>query len=148
MIARSECPCSGATLDKLVQPAILAALTEGPIHGYRLAERINEMAGLFGDKPDVSGVYRSLKKMEAAGLVVSTWEAGDKGHAKRLYEITASGRACLTRWTATLETYLEAIGALLKEAKAALARRPKRRKIGAKQTSPTTRRRRTWRRRK
>ena len=41
----SDCPCSGGTLDKLVQPAILAALTEGPIHGYRLAERINEMIG-------------------------------------------------------------------------------------------------------
>jgi hypothetical protein len=50
----SDCPCSGVTLDKLVQPAILAALTEGPIHGYRLAERISEMAGLFGEKPDVS----------------------------------------------------------------------------------------------
>ena len=61
-----DCPCSGATLDKLVQPAILAALTEGPIHGYRLAERINEMAGLFGEKPDVSGIYRFLKKMEAS----------------------------------------------------------------------------------
>ena len=132
MVTFSECPCSGATLDKLVQPAILAALTEGPIHGYRLAERINEMVGLFGDKPDVSGIYRFLKKMEAAGLVVSTWEAGDKGHAKRLYEITADGRACLGRWTSTLETYLGAIGMLLNEAKAALARKPKRRKIGAK----------------
>lgn len=126
MATFSDCPCSGATLDKLVQPAILAALTEGPIHGYRLAARINEMVGLLGDKPDVSGVYRFLKKMEAAGLVTSSWEAGDKGHAKRLYEITANGRACLARWTTTLETYLEAITSLLNGAKAALARKPKR----------------------
>jgi PadR family transcriptional regulator, regulatory protein PadR len=132
MITFSDCPCSGATLDKLVQPAILTAMTEGPIHGYGLAERINEMVGLFGEKPDVSGVYRFLKKMEANDLVVSTWEAGDKGHAKRLYEITADGRACLARWTSTLETYLEAITTLLNEAKAALARKPKRRTIVAK----------------
>ena len=46
MIILSHCPCSGATLDKLVQPAILAALTEGPLHGYRLAERSKEMAGM------------------------------------------------------------------------------------------------------
>jgi DNA-binding PadR family transcriptional regulator len=135
MITFSDCPCSGATLDKLVQPAILAALTEGPIHGYRLAERIDEMVGLFGDKPDVSGVYRFLKKMESAGLVVSTWEATDKGHAKRLFEITADGRACLARWTATLEIYLEAIGTLLNKAKAALARKPRRRKVGAARSS-------------
>jgi len=129
----SNCPCSGATLDKLVQPAILAALTEGPIHGYRLAERINEMAGLTGGKPDVSGIYRFLKKMEATGFVTSSWETGAQGHAKRLYEITAAGRDCLARWTTTLEVYLETITALLKEARAATARRPKRGRKAAAQ---------------
>lgn len=128
----SNCPCSGATLDKLVQPAILAALTEGPVHGYRLAERVNEMTGLFGEKPDMSGIYRFLKKMEATGLVASFWETGDKGHAKRLYEITSDGRECLGRWTATLEAYLGAITTLLKEAKTAMARKPKYRKPTAK----------------
>ena len=129
MIVLSDCPCSGATLDKLLQPAILTVLTEGPIHGYRLAQRINEMVGMCGDKPDVSGIYRFLKKMEATGYVVSSWEAGDKGHAKRLYEITADGRACLARWASTLEIYMEAIGRLLKVAKAAVARPPKRRQV-------------------
>ena len=120
----SDCPCDGNTLDKLVQPAILVALTEGPIHGYRLAERIDQMVGMFGGQPDISGIYRFLKKMEASGLVVSCWQSGDSGHAKRLYELSADGRACLIRWTATLETYLAAIGNLLCEAKAALARPP------------------------
>jgi len=89
------------------------------------------MAGMFGEKPDVSGIYRFLKKMEASGLVTSGWETGDKGHAKRLYEITADGRACLARWASTLETYLAAITSLLGEAKAALARRPQRRRKAA-----------------
>ena len=131
MRAVSDCPCSGYTLDKLVQPAILAALTEGPIHGYRLAERINEMTGRCGEKPDVSGIYRFLKKMEATGLVTSSWETGAKGHAKRLFEITADGRACLARWTTTLEVYLEAITSLLNETKAAVARRPQGRRKAA-----------------
>jgi len=64
--------------------------------------------------------------------VTSKWETGGKGHAKRLFEITADGRACLARWTSTLETYLEAVSRLLNEVKTALARKPKRRKIGAK----------------
>ena len=128
----SNCPCSGGTLDKLVQPAILAVLSESPSHGYRIAERIAEMPNFVGEKPDVSGIYRFLKKMEATGLVTSSWETGGQGHAKRLYEITAAGRACLGRWTTTLEVYLETITALLKEAKAAMARRPKRRKVAAK----------------
>ncbi len=124
MIVLSDCPCDGNTLDKLLHPAILVALTEGPIHGYRLAERIEQMIGMFGGMPDVSGIYRFLKKMECNGLVASTWQSGDSGHAKRLYELTPDGQACLTQWTATLETYVEAISNLLREAKAALARPP------------------------
>jgi DNA-binding PadR family transcriptional regulator len=128
----ADCPCSGTTLDRLLQPAILAALTEGDMHGYLLAERISRMPGLSDVKPDVSGIYRFLKKMEAAGLVASSWDAGDKGHAKRLFAITSSGRACLTQWTATLEDYRKTIAALLKETKAAARRKPARRKRSAK----------------
>ena len=53
-----DCPCLGGTLDKLIQPAILAALSHGPLHGYKLAERINEMTGCCAGKPDLSGIYR------------------------------------------------------------------------------------------
>jgi PadR family transcriptional regulator, regulatory protein PadR len=127
-----DCPCSGGTLDKLVQPAILTALTEGPIHGYRLAERIKDMTGRCADKPDVSGIYRCLKKMETTGLVSSSWESTGKGHPKRLFEITTDGRTCLVHWTTTLEIYLETITALLREAKVATTRKPKRLKITAK----------------
>jgi DNA-binding PadR family transcriptional regulator len=116
----TDCSCEGNTLDKLVQPAILVALTEGPIHGYRLAERIDQMVGTIGGKPDASGIYRFLKKMEAGGYLISTWQAGEGGHARRLYEITPDGRACLMRWTSTLESYLQAISNLLNEAKVAI----------------------------
>lgn len=128
----ADCPCTGATLDRLVQPAILAVLTEGPIHGYRLAERINEMAGRARDEPDVSGIYRFLKKMQTAGLVTSSWEAGAKGHARRLYEITSAGRSCLAHWTTTLEAYREMVTALLGAARAATGRDAKRCKCAAK----------------
>lgn len=113
------CPCAGATLDRLIQPAILAALAEGPSHGYRIAERIGEMPNVIGEKPDVSGVYRFLKNMESKGLVVPSWETPDQGHAKRLYQITAAGEKCLARWAETLETYVAAITGLLEVVRAA-----------------------------
>ena len=118
----SDCPCSGGTLDKLIQPAILAVLSEGPSHGYRIAEAISEMPNFVAEKPDVSGVYRFLKNMESKGLVVSSWDAPGKGHAKRLYKITASGEACLARWIETLDGYLTTINALLATARAAVSR--------------------------
>jgi PadR family transcriptional regulator, regulatory protein PadR len=123
MVDFMNCPCSGVTLDKLIQPAILAVLAEEPAHGYRIAEKIGEMPNFGGIKPDVSGIYRFLKAMEAKGLVVSSWDMPGKGHAKRLYEITTAGEACLGRWVDTLDGYQKTIGTLLKVAKAAAARK-------------------------
>jgi PadR family transcriptional regulator PadR len=115
-----NCPCAGGTLDRLIQPAILAALAEQPAHGYRIAERIAEMPNFLGEKPDVSGIYRFLKSMESKGLVVSSWETPGQGHAKRLYEITSAGEKCLAQWAETLETYLAIINGLLEVARAAM----------------------------
>jgi PadR family transcriptional regulator, regulatory protein PadR len=113
-----NCPCTGETLDKLIQPAILAVLSKGPSHGYQIAEQISKMPNSAGEKPDTSGIYRFLKNMESKGLVESSWETPDKGHPKRLFEITTSGEACLARWVETLEQYLVTITSLLKTTKA------------------------------
>jgi PadR family transcriptional regulator, regulatory protein PadR len=114
-----HCPCSGATLDRLLQPAILSVLAEGPLHGYRIAERIGGMPGFMGERPDLSGIYRILKVMESHGLVSSDWEVSTPGPAKKSYQITPEGRICLKRWVATLEKYRENIGSLLKAARKA-----------------------------
>jgi DNA-binding PadR family transcriptional regulator len=108
-----NCPCKGGTLDKLIQPALLAVLSKGPSHGYQIAEQIGKMPNSSGEKPDTSGIYRFLKSMEKNGLVVSSWESPATGHAKRLFEITESGKVCLSRWVETLEQYLTTITSLL-----------------------------------
>ena len=113
------CPCTGETLDKLIQPAILAVLAEGPMHGYGLAERIGALPAFAGNKPDVSGVYRYLKAMEGKGLVLSSWDLSQSGPARKTYQITAAGQRCLRRWVRTLEEYREAITALLNTARSA-----------------------------
>ncbi len=115
-----ECPCTGGTLDKLVQPAILAALTQGPSHGYRLVERVGEMSLLGGQKPNASGVYRVLKQMEARGLVASSWIFSESGPAKRSYQLTSTGEDCLKRWIETLTRYRDGISSLLKAARKAV----------------------------
>lgn len=114
-----DCPCAGITLDKLIQPAILALLAEGPLHGYALAERIGTMSGVVGDKPDVSGVYRFLKNMQRKELVVSAWDVSAAGPARKTYQITAQGRNCLRRWVRTLEEYRRGITSLLNTARRA-----------------------------
>ena len=113
-----ECSCTGGTLDRLVQPAILVVLAEGPMHGYLLAERIGAMPILGGQKPDVSGIYRFLKMMESKGIVTSAWDLSESGPAKKSYQITAAGQQCLDVWIKTLEGYRHGISELLKAARA------------------------------
>lgn len=116
----ADCPCTGGTLDRLVQPAILLALAEEPLHGYRLAERIGEMPMFRGTKPDASGIYRFLRSMESKGLVVATWDLSDSGPAKKSYQITPSGKECLRQWIETLQGYRDGITALLEAARKAV----------------------------
>jgi PadR family transcriptional regulator, regulatory protein PadR len=115
-----ECPCTGGTLDKLVQPAILVVLTEGPSHGYRLVERVGEMSLSGGQKPNASGVYRVLKQMEARGLVASSWIFSESGPAKRSYQLTSTGEDCLKHWIETLTAYRDGISSLLRAARKAV----------------------------
>ena len=125
-----NCPCTGGTLDRLIQPAILAVLAQRDLHGYRIAQRITDMPPFKGQKPDASGVYRFLKSMEDKGFVVASWDVSDRGPAQRLYRLTDPGRECLSRWTVTLDHYRRAIGSLLVITKRASARARNPRKAG------------------
>ncbi|MDY0167217.1 MAG: helix-turn-helix transcriptional regulator [Thermoguttaceae bacterium] len=115
-----DCPCTGGTLDRLIQPAILLVLEEGPLHGYRIAERIAKIPGFAGQKPDVSGVYRFLKSMERKGLLNGSWNVSESGPARKSYQITPGGRQCLAEWTKTLEEYRKSITALLRAARSTM----------------------------
>jgi PadR family transcriptional regulator, regulatory protein PadR len=117
------CPCTGETLDKLIQPAILAVLAAGPIHGYGLAERIGVLPAFAGNAPDMSGIYRFLKAMESKELVLSSWNVSEGGPAKKMYQITAAGQRCLSRWVQTLEHYRDAVTALLDTARRAATKK-------------------------
>ena len=114
-----QCPCVGATLDKLVQPAILAILTKESLHGYELVRQIGSIPHFLDEAPDISGVYRVLKTLEKRGMVTANWNISQSGRPKRLYTITDEGRQCLGHWAATLKNYHKTIGSLLKTAQKA-----------------------------
>ncbi|MBE3100322.1 MAG: PadR family transcriptional regulator [Planctomycetes bacterium] len=116
-----ECPCSGATLARLIQPAILTLLARGATHGYRVVQRLAETPLMRASRPDPTGVYRMLRLMEKRGLVVSAWDLSDSGPAKRSYRLTPGGRRCLARWVRTLDAYRRAIDGLLRAARQAAA---------------------------
>lgn len=110
---KKVCACEGHTLDRLLQPTVMALLTEGSQHVYEILRRLRESPLMEGKRPDPTGVYRLLDAMEEQGLVSHTVTASEEGPAKRLYALTRSGNKCLDKWIRTLKKYQRNIGDLV-----------------------------------
>lgn len=77
-----------------LRPCLLLLLRERPSHGYELIERLT-MLGF--DESDPGGLYRGLRRLEADGLVRSSWERSHGAPQRRTYSLTDAGRAELER---------------------------------------------------
>ena len=73
-LAAEKCACRGSFLDKFLQPAILVVLSKGSSHGFQMIADLEKSGMVSGDSLDPAGLYRTLKRMEAAGLVRSYWD--------------------------------------------------------------------------
>ena len=113
MASFDACPCSGGTLDKLLRPAILSLLASGPLHGYRIVEKLAALRLSRGTRPDPTGVYRALGSMQRMRLVAARWDVSGPGPARHIFRLTPAGRACLRTWVGTLTQYRRAIDQLL-----------------------------------
>jgi len=82
-----------------VQPRLLLQLARKPAHGYELMEAL---AAADDPVPDPGTLYRTLRGLEADGLVRSAWETGDSGPARRVYELTDQGVEFLHAWAASI----------------------------------------------
>lgn len=110
----TKCPCEGNSLDKLVQPAILALLVEESSHGYGLIEKIGTIFNERTENPKIPAIYKALNSLEKRGLVTSHWNTEKKGPAQHLFSLTGEGVECLSTWAQTLENYHENVSRLLK----------------------------------
>ena len=112
----------GKSLNRLSQPTILTLLAQSnePMHGYIIVQQAANSPMFGGKKPDATGIYRALKRMEETGLVTSAWETPEEGSAKRLFSLTDKGRRCLRRWIDALACYQLTLGELRVHAATAL----------------------------
>lgn len=104
-----QCPCTGKTLARLLQPVVMALLAEEPQHGYSLIKRTQVLRMFQNHTPDTTGLYRLLISLEQSGFVRSEWDTKAKGPAKKYYKLTSSGKTCLRQWATTLSEYAVAI---------------------------------------
>ncbi len=97
----------------LVQPWLLLSLAQKPAHGYELMDRLGQREDI--PDPDPGLLYRTLRQLEAEGLVSSTWDTGGAGPARRVYEITAEGIEYLHAWAINIRHTQARLGRFLAE---------------------------------
>lgn len=104
-----KCACTGAFLERFIQPSILMYLCNENLHGFSLLKKLKESEIIDYSGIDPTGLYRMLKKMETTGLLSSVWDTDGPAQPRRIYSITDEGRVCLSYWEKTLAEYADAI---------------------------------------
>jgi PadR family transcriptional regulator, regulatory protein PadR len=91
---------------------VLAALADGPAHGYAVIQEIRHRSGGAFDLPEGT-IYPALHRLEQGGLLNSRWTEGESGRQRRVYSLTRSGRRAFADQRAVWQRFAEAIGGLL-----------------------------------
>jgi len=104
---RSDAQALKGHLDVL----LLAALEDGPRHGYAVKEALREGSGGRFDLP-TGTVYPALHRLEDAGLIAGTWSVTD-GRRRRSYRLTAAGKRKLAGERANWREFAAAVTTLL-----------------------------------
>jgi len=107
--ANSEIP--RGTLDLLVLKCLE---TMGPLHGYAIARRIEQVAGQSMQLSQGS-IYPALVRLEQEGWIAAEWGMSETNRNVKFYSLTKSGRKQLRvevanweRATALVTRFLEA----------------------------------------
>lgn len=99
-VGESRQPCCrrrGGGGGALVEPAALAALLYAGGYGYDMRKIILDRTDGEVDV-DVGGLYRSLRRLEDEGAVVSRWCDEESGPRRREYELTHQGVELAEQW--------------------------------------------------
>jgi PadR family transcriptional regulator PadR len=96
------------TLDLL----ILKVVALGPVHGYAIAQRLQQITRDVVQVPEGS-LYPALHRLENRGLLAGDWKLTETGREAKFYRLTRKGRKQLEAETASWERLTEAIGLIL-----------------------------------
>ena len=97
------------TLDVL----ILKALSLGPLHGYGVLARIEQITqgALLVEQ---GALYPALYRLEHQGLIGGEWGVSDNNRRAKFYSVTPSGRRALREQTESWNRLANAMAAALK----------------------------------
>ena len=98
------------TLDLL----ILKAVSLGPLHGYGVLLRIQQISGQ-SFAIEQGALYPALYRLERQGLLDTDWGTSDNNRKAKFYRLTRTGRTRLREeakgWQRTADAMASALGA-------------------------------------
>src|SRR6516165_11300476 len=97
------------TLDLL----ILKVVALGSIHGYGIAQRLQQVSRDVVQVPQGS-LYPALHRLENRGFLAADWQDTETGREAKFYRLTRKGRAQLETEAASWERLAEAVSLILR----------------------------------
>jgi transcriptional regulator len=80
----------------------------GPLHGYGIARRIEQISGDLL-RLNQGTLYPALLRMEQEGWITAKWGASEKNRQAKFYSLTAAGRKQLAKETGDWQRMAETI---------------------------------------
>jgi transcriptional regulator len=99
------------TLDLLV----LKTLIHGPMHGWSIAMRIQDVSREVL-QINQGSLYPALHRLEDAGYVAAEWGTSENNRRAKYYRLTALGRKQLNIETESWQRFAEAVALVLRYA--------------------------------
>ena len=97
------------TLDLL----ILKIVALGPVHGYGVAQRLQQVSRDVVQVPQGS-LYPGLHRLENRGLLAAEWTETQTGRDAKFYRLTRKGKAQLEMETASWRRLTDAVALILR----------------------------------
>jgi PadR family transcriptional regulator PadR len=108
-LAQTKSDLPQGTLDLL----ILKVVALGPVHGYAVAQRLDQASRGVVQVPQGS-LYPALHRLENRGLLAADWRQTETGREAKFYRLTRKGRARLEAESASWQRLAQAVALILK----------------------------------
>ncbi|MCU1239685.1 MAG: transcriptional regulator, PadR family [Candidatus Acidoferrum typicum] len=96
------------TLDLL----ILKVIALGPVHGYAIAQRLEQVSRGVVQVPEGS-LYPALHRLENRDFLAADWKETETGREAKFYRLTRKGRKQLEAEAASWQRLIDAISLIL-----------------------------------
>jgi DNA-binding PadR family transcriptional regulator len=104
----------GGRRGRWLEPFLLLLIGQEEGYGRALIARLDELC-LAPNGVDVGMAYRTMRELEADGLMSSEWIADD-GAPRRAYRLTPAGRQALDEWISVMRERGRLVDAFLDQA--------------------------------